>query len=320
MHITVAICTWNRSALLDQTLAGLRAVRVPPGANWEVLVVNNNCTDDTDAVLDRHAVALPLRRAFEPAAGVANARNRALDHARGEWIVWTDDDVLVDPDWLGGFSRTAARFPDAAAVAGRVVPWFPAEPDPDLLAAFPALRMGFCGMDYGPAERELGPDVDQVYTVNLAVHRGRTAGLRFDPAYGRWRDKQTGGEDIEFIRAVRAAGGRVVWSPDMLVRHYVAPWRMTVDFFRRYAADAGEQHVRLQGVPPGPRLFGATRWLLRRYAQTLGVCVWNRLVRGRVAYLMAQRAHWFVRGMIRGCRAAAAPAPGSEIRVATAGQ
>ena len=60
--ISVAICTWNRAQLLDQTLDHLTRVRIPEGAEWEVLVVNNNCTDNTDRVLEKHFSHLPLRR------------------------------------------------------------------------------------------------------------------------------------------------------------------------------------------------------------------------------------------------------------------
>src|SRR5262249_56770240 len=58
-RLTVAICTWNRAGLLDQTLGRLRELEIPPGTEWELLVVNNNCTDDTDAVVARHAGSLP---------------------------------------------------------------------------------------------------------------------------------------------------------------------------------------------------------------------------------------------------------------------
>src|SRR5207247_2899138 len=67
--ITIAICTWNRAAMLDRILAQLHALIVPPGVEYEVVVVNNNCTDDTDAILEKHAKQLPLRRSFEPTAG-----------------------------------------------------------------------------------------------------------------------------------------------------------------------------------------------------------------------------------------------------------
>lgn len=77
MLVTVAICTWNRAALLDQTLAELGQMRIPDGVDWELLVVNNNCTDATDAVLVRDASRLPLRRLFESQPGQSRATPRS---------------------------------------------------------------------------------------------------------------------------------------------------------------------------------------------------------------------------------------------------
>ena len=100
VSVSVVICTWNRAGLLDQTLARMRELHVPAGLAWELLVVNNNCTDDTDAVAARHRGHLPLRPVREPTPGLSNARNKGLAEARGELILWTDDDVRVDPGWL----------------------------------------------------------------------------------------------------------------------------------------------------------------------------------------------------------------------------
>jgi glycosyltransferase involved in cell wall biosynthesis len=84
------------SRLLDKTFERMRELRAPTGVEWELLVVNNNCTDETDAVIERHRPHLPLTRLFEPKQGLSNARNSAIEHARGRFLVWTDDDVLVN--------------------------------------------------------------------------------------------------------------------------------------------------------------------------------------------------------------------------------
>src|SRR5204862_6920845 len=114
VSVSVVICTWNRAGLLDQTLARMRELHVPAGLAWELLVVNNNCTDDTDAVVARHAPHLPLRVVHEPKQGHSNARNRGVAEARGELVLWTDDDVQVDPGWLAALADGAARHPGAA--------------------------------------------------------------------------------------------------------------------------------------------------------------------------------------------------------------
>src|SRR5208283_1040221 len=100
MDISLAICTFNRAESLDRTLAHLDTLRIPEGLEWELLVVNNGCTDHTDEVIARHQKRLPLRRLFEPKRGLSPARNLAIDSARGGFIFWTDDDALPHPDWL----------------------------------------------------------------------------------------------------------------------------------------------------------------------------------------------------------------------------
>src|SRR5262249_21230021 len=117
-RVSVIICTWNRARLLDMTLEHFARLRVPAGVEWELVVVNNNSTDDTDAVLQRHEGRLPLRRLFEPRPGKSFAANLALAEARSDLILWTDDDVHVDPDWLAEYVAAARAWPDASFFGG----------------------------------------------------------------------------------------------------------------------------------------------------------------------------------------------------------
>lgn len=66
MQVRIIICTWNRAETLDRALAQLRELTIPSFVDWEVVVVNNNCTDGTDRVIEQHRQSLPLRRIFEP--------------------------------------------------------------------------------------------------------------------------------------------------------------------------------------------------------------------------------------------------------------
>ena len=114
MKITVAICTWNRAELLDRTLGEMIGLRVPEGVEWELLVIDNNSTDDTENVVAGFEGRLPVRHVFEPRAGKSHAANTVLREARGDLIVWTDDDVLVDAGWLEAYAHAARDWPDAA--------------------------------------------------------------------------------------------------------------------------------------------------------------------------------------------------------------
>jgi glycosyltransferase involved in cell wall biosynthesis len=306
MRITVAICTYNRAALLDQTLAQVCQLRIPAGVDWELLVINNRCTDDTDAVLARFAGLLPLRRLYEPKPGQSHARNCGLEHVKGDWVLWTDDDVLVEPGWVEAFAGTVARYPEAAAVGGRVDPWFVREPDPVLAEAFPLLRNGFCGTNLGAEERYLRRD-ELLMGCNMAYRMGFIGSQRFDPALGRVQAFQGGGDDFEYLREVFRRGGKAVWSPEMRVKHYVDPARMTLEYLRRFYYDAGVCQVRKQGVPPGPRLLGMPRWLVRKYLEVLARSCYYRLTFRRVRHLQCEPERWTKGGMLSACREAAAP-------------
>ena len=128
MYITVGICTWNRAHLLDQALTSMHKLRIPNGVEWELLIVNNNCTDDTDNVIAKHKAYLPVRRLFERQPAKSFALNHAIREARGEYILWTDDDALVDPGWVVAYSEAFNRWPNAAIFGGPVRPWFPCPP------------------------------------------------------------------------------------------------------------------------------------------------------------------------------------------------
>src|SRR5215471_18449301 len=120
--LSVCICTYNRAQSLARTLDTLAAQNGIDWATVEVIVVDNNCTDDTADVVAAAAARLPVRRVIEQAQGLANARNRALSVSRGPWIIFTDDDVLLEPDWLPSYAEAFEAFPEASFAAGRIVP------------------------------------------------------------------------------------------------------------------------------------------------------------------------------------------------------
>src|ERR1700676_2670539 len=74
VRVTVATCTLNRAESLRRTLTSLAGMTVPNDLIWEVVVVNNNCTDDTDTVIATFADRLPIRREIELRRGLAYAR------------------------------------------------------------------------------------------------------------------------------------------------------------------------------------------------------------------------------------------------------
>ena len=236
--VTVAIPTYNRAAFLRQTLAGIAAQRFPREA-FEVLVIDNNSTDDTQAVVAEFAGERPPpRHILEKRQGLDFARNRAVAEARGEVIVFGDDDILVETDWLA--QMTAPLLIDVAgkigAVGGEVIPVFP-DGLPDWVREWHApLRFR---SDAGPLEKRHSP-----MGANLAFPRRvfDQLGL-FHTALDRAAGNYFSGGDSEMIRRVRRAGLEVWFVPAAAVRHQMPASRTTFRYAARHAFDSARSRV-----------------------------------------------------------------------------
>jgi glycosyltransferase involved in cell wall biosynthesis len=301
MDVTVLLCTWNRAPLLDQSLAGLAKLQIPKDITWEVLAIDNGSSDGTQDVLRRWGERLPLRVDVESQPGKSRALNRGLLLARGTYVLCTDDDALVDPLWLSAFATGTQRHPSAAIFGGRVLPWFPVGPDPDLLSAFPVLGLGFCAVDHDLPEGPL-PERNWIVGANLAFRTDVARALGFDTNLGPRHGEQVVGEERDLITRARRLGHEPIWLPDMIVRHYVAPDRMTLKYLLHYYHDWAVTVVRLEGVPEGPSVLGAPRWILTSLAENTFRAVKARITGHRVEYLVARRDISYAHGLWRECR------------------
>ena len=127
---TVVIATYNRARWLEGTLASL--MRMECRQSWDVIVIDNNSTDDTPHVIAKYAAAgpVPVLPLFEPRQGKSTALNTALAHARGDIIAFTDDDVDVDAQWLTTACDLLDANPEADYVGGPVIPIWGKAPPP----------------------------------------------------------------------------------------------------------------------------------------------------------------------------------------------
>jgi len=238
IRITVAIPTYNRAALLRQTLAGVTRQDFP-AERYEVLVIDNNSRDATAAVVAEFAGADPApRHVSEPRQGLDHARNRALAEARGEIIVFADDDILVEPDWLR--QLTAPLLADwgqkIGAVGGEVVPVFP-DGLPPWVAEWHA-PLAFRA-DAGPLPPHQTPMGANLAFPRRVFARVSTFAVTLDRA-GR---SYFSGGDTDMIRRVRATGLEVWFAPAARVRHQMPASRTTFRYAARHAFDSARSRV-----------------------------------------------------------------------------
>lgn len=311
MRVTIAICTWNRAALLDRTLDQLGRLAAPPGVTWDLVVVNNNSPDDTEAVLDRHQGRLPLTRLFEPEQGLSNARNTALGAVSGDLIVWTDDDVLVPSTWLAAYCRAAAEYPEAGYFGGPIRPWFVTDPPAWVVRHLGRLGQYWALKDLGDTTRRL-VGTETVFGANMAYRAAAIHGARFDPGRGHVGANFAGGEEGILQAGLRDRGWYGVWIPDAPVQHYLPADRLTTAYLWKIRSGIAEQDYSPASYR-GRSIGSIPIRALRRYVRCRLAAAVHRPFRSRAwleAHLGAAAAAGTIRAARRHARAARiVPAP-----------
>ena len=274
MQVTIGIATWNRADLLRQTLESLTTLHVGPQINYRLCICDNNSTDRTPQVVESFANRLPLDYLEEPTQGKSFALNRLLQQARDDgasWLVLTDDDVLVEPDWLEAYGRAIEQYPAACCLGGPILPWLPRPVSGRkkfLLEHYPFL---FALLDVEKDAQMLPPHVT-AFGANMAVRCDAVPNEGFNTRLGPSRSGRVSGEEVDLIERMIAGGGlgREGWLvAGPRVRHYVHPMRMATRWFWSRQMAVGSEWVVHRGRPR-PGRFGVPWWAWSQFARRAG--------------------------------------------------
>jgi len=240
MLLTIAFCTWNRSLLLRRTLEQMTRLFIPDGISFELLVVNNNSTDTTDEVIESFSTTLPIRYLFEPKTGKSHACNRAVRNARGEYILWTDDDVLVDRCWMAAYWEAFQRRPDAGFFGGPIEPLFEGSPPKWLEISLLQITDAFAIRDFGE-QPFLFSKKNQPYGANFAMRRKEQLLYHYNSSLGPQPGSFIRGEETAVINAMLAKGIEGWWVPGARVSHYIPRARQSISYIRSFYFGDGER-------------------------------------------------------------------------------
>ncbi len=223
LAISVTLCTRNRSESLWCALAQMTQLVVPPQTDWEVLIVNNASSDDTDAVVAGFRSHLPVRCVHESRPGLAYARNLAVREARGQYLLWTDDDVLVSPHWLRAYHAAFLRWPDSAVFGGPITPVFLDGPPRWLQRVRDRVGVAYAERVVEDTPGPIIPEAQLPFGANMAVRAAEQHRFLFDTRLGAQPHSHVLAEETTCLRAMFQAGARGWWVPEATVRHLIPP-------------------------------------------------------------------------------------------------
>lgn len=264
-------------------------MRVPDGLAWEVVVVDNGSSDNTAEVVESYAGALQIRRIVEPEPGLSNARNRAVAEAKGVYIVWTDDDVLVRPDWLASYVAGFDRYPDCAVFGGKITPVLE-QPTPSWFTEnLPLLTYLLAERDFGETPIPLAPANHVIaFGANFAIRMSEQRRHLYDSELGVGPNRRRSGEETLVMQTILQDGASGMWLPDAEVLHQIPTTRQTKDYVFSYNRAIGETWAYLQDrgidLPMGPGLHNTSHRVLG--APLAG---WRKLLNHGVKYQLALR-------------------------------
>jgi len=249
--VDIAICTWNRDALLAQTLDSLLRLSLPETVSVTVLVVDNNSTDHTQSVIksfistaSNHfpSDSFSVVALAETQQGHTFSRNKAIDSATGDLIVWTDDDVILPGNWIETYVEAANQAPDLSFWGSVIEPKF-ADGRPKWIEENWANIKGcFAHRDLG--EQPIPFTQNRLpYGANFAVRNSVQKEFRFATELGRRGDKVLGEDELELFRRLLAAGHKGGWIPGAVVEHIIPPDRASEKYVYDYFVGQGRALV-----------------------------------------------------------------------------
>jgi glycosyltransferase involved in cell wall biosynthesis len=236
--VSVIVSTKDRRGLVVAAIEALLAQRTD-GFRYEVLVVDNNSSDDTASVvrcLEQRSGGV-VRYLFEGRNGVSHGRNTGIAASRGSILAFTDDDVRVPPAWLSTGVRLLLASPGLQYIGGPVTPSWAAEPPAWLTRSH---WSPIAAVDYGPAPFQVPRDrVVCLISANLLIRRPALDRVGwFDPTFRRCQDR-------ELMLRLWAAGLTGLYAPALEVTTVVPIERLTRDYHRQWHRTHGEFVARM---------------------------------------------------------------------------
>jgi glucosyl-dolichyl phosphate glucuronosyltransferase len=251
--------------MLRRALDSVAASKLPSSIEWEVLVVDNNSSDETGAVVEDFCCRYPgrIRYLMEPQQGLCYARNAGVREAHGRVLAFMDDDVTVDPSWVWNLTSGLVGG-EWAGAGGRIFPlWTRSIPNwlstdgPRALAPYVAFDLG----------SEAGLLTEPPFGANMAFQKKmfeKYGGFRTD--LDRCGSNMVSNGDTEFGRRLLTRGERLRYEPSAVVSHPVTENRAQKEYLLAWEFGKGQGDIRELGLVCGTKWFicGIPLYMLRR--------------------------------------------------------
>lgn len=261
--ITVIFATFNGERTLPTMLEAFRKLHVPEDG-WEIIAVDNASTDQTASIIHKYSDSLPITYLYQAKPGKNYALNHGLTVAKGDLIVFTDDDVIPQQDWLVQWRRCVDFRSDYGMFGGAIKPHWPRPPDEWIVSHVP-LGVTYALTDDKLLEGDIFPGL--IWGPNMAIRRDVfDKGYLFNTSIGPNGKNYVMGSETEFTIRLSEAGYKAWFSPKPVVQHIIREYQLDTDWIVGRAYRFGRNMFRQESKQKYnvPLLFGIPRWMIRK--------------------------------------------------------
>lgn len=250
--LTAIICTYNREKYIRPLLESLAANDLGKD-EYEILLVDNNCKDNTKGVCEAFATDHPditFRYVLETEQGLSAARNKGIKEAHGDIIVYVDDDALVDTHYLKDFVQHFAQHPETMAAGGPIEPLYETK-EPEWMSPYTKALLT-AWMNYGTKLREY-PQGKYPGGGNAAYRKEvfDKVGL-FNTELGRKGGNLMGSEEKDIFDKMHSLGMKVMYLPEPVLHHIIPQAKLDEPYFNKLTRQIGiSERKRTQAISKG---------------------------------------------------------------------
>lgn len=238
MKISVVICTYNRAAYLPLCLNHLKN-QIFDSTNFEIVIVNNNSTDNTDNIC-QHFISqnllLNIQYVIEKNPGLSNARNKGIELSRGEIIAFIDDDGFAKPDYLTNIVKVTSdeKYNDYIAFGGKVTPVYNKGKEPKWLSKY---------IDGVVSKVDLGTSIIP-FAKKYPAGCNMIFRKEFFTQYGGFNtDLHTRGDDKFVFDKLIKNNEKTLYIPNIEVNHFIDDYRLEKAFIIRLSKIIGQSEA-----------------------------------------------------------------------------
>ena len=265
LNLSVVFATCKRLDTLQPMLDRMCVLNMR-GISWEILVVDNANDPDTRVLIENYTRRLPLHYYVETRPGKNFALNSVIERVRGDLVLFTDDDILPDAEWLQEIKAGAARWLECDIFGGRILPYLP---DPEEKIQYEDsyfMRCAYVIADWDLPEGYYpeGQKNGSVWGPNMAIRRRVfDKGYRFNTSIGPSGKDYIMGSETELTGRLFNEGMKAVYLPKSLVYHQIRKeqldYRWLCDRYYRFGRGAAYKSREMKAI----RWFGVPRYLYK---------------------------------------------------------